>query len=55
MATQTCPECGCIIGEGSYMREGINYCCEACAEGEACECGCCEVEKDEENEERLSG
>lgn len=56
MSIQACPECGCQIGDGSYEKEGIFYCREPCAIGEKCECGCCnEEDTEDENEERLSG
>lgn len=41
MAEQLCPACGCgIVGSG-YETEGVIYCCEPCAWGGPCECGCC--------------
>ena len=43
MPEQICPVCGCDVGEQMYEREGIVYCCEPCATGGVCECGCCEV------------
>ena len=43
MTGEVCPECGCDIGERMYERDGIVYCCESCAKGGACECGCCEA------------
>ena len=48
MAEQLCPVCGCTISEGGgYEKGGTVYCCEACATGGQCECGCCTViEKD---------
>ncbi len=50
MPEQICPVCGCDVGEQMYEREGIVYCCEPCAAGSACECGCCEVVEDAEEE-----
>ena len=37
---EVCPVCGCGIGKDSFEKEGIIYCCEACAEHRECECGC---------------
>jgi hypothetical protein len=51
---ELCPVCGCTIvpGEG-YEKEGVMYCCEPCATGGQCECGCCTVveEKKEKTKE----
>ncbi len=47
MAEETCPECGCDIGEESYEHDGVVYCCESCATGNDCECGCCDEEEEE--------
>ena len=47
MAEQICPVCGCAIGVDAYEKEGINYCCEPCATGAACECGCCTIVEEE--------
>ncbi len=52
MSIQVCPECGCHIGAGSYEKEGVVYCCQPCATGEECECGCCQ---EEDTEEQASG
>ena len=41
MTKQICPVCGCEISGGGYEKDGISYCCEPCAEGGRCECGCC--------------
>ena len=46
MAEQICLTCGCVIEEDGYVKEGVAYCCEPCAEGGQCECGCCEVYED---------
>lgn len=50
MTEQLCPVCGCVIEGKGYEKEGIKYCCEACAtDGGQCECGCCHpVEEDKE-------
>ena len=45
---QLCPVCGCAIADDAYEKEGVTYCCEPCATGGTCECGCCEVEEEEE-------
>lgn len=46
MAEKLCPACGCTIVDEGYEKKGITYCCEPCAEGSPCECGCCKpVEK----------
>ncbi len=43
MAVQLCPECGCYIGTDAYEKDGVLYCCQPCATGEQCECGCFEI------------
>lgn len=43
MAEQICPVCGCTVGEEGYEKDGVVYCCEPCATGGQCECGCCTV------------
>ena len=48
MAEQICPACGCVITSESYDKEGVLYCCEPCATGKQCECGCCEVVEEAE-------
>lgn len=40
MEEQKCPVCGCAVVDTGYEKEGVVYCCEACAQGEKCECGC---------------
>lgn len=42
---QTCPVCGCQLGESPYKEGEVAYCCEPCAHGspDECDCGCCEV------------
>ncbi len=47
MAEQICPACGCVIGEEGYEKDGVMYCCEPCATGGQCECGCCTVVEEE--------
>ncbi len=44
---QLCPVCGCAIGDGVYEKDGVKYCCEPCASGSQCECGCCTVVEEE--------
>ena len=44
MVEQTCPTCGCVIGLGAHEKEGVFYCCAPCAAGEPCECGCCDAQ-----------
>jgi hypothetical protein len=48
MMEQLCPVCGCAIVDEGYEKEGVLYCCEPCASGGPCECGCCEVVEEEE-------
>ena len=48
MAVEICPVCGCTIAEGVYELGDIKYCCEPCATGGQCDCGCCEIVVDEE-------
>jgi hypothetical protein len=49
MAEQLCPVCGCVISDKAYEKEGVKYCCEPCATGGQCECGCCSIVEEEEN------
>ena len=42
MAEQVCPECGCEIMDEAFEKEGVLYCCEPCATGCNCLCGCLE-------------
>ena len=48
MVEQICPACGCAIGDNAYEKEGVVYCCEPCASGGQCECGCCSIKEEEE-------
>lgn len=41
MAEQICPTCGCLIANEGYETGGVTFCCEPCAKGEPCGCGCC--------------
>jgi len=43
MAKQLCPACGCTIVGAGYKKKGVIYCCEPCATGSPCVCGCCKV------------
>lgn len=43
MTEELCPVCGCSIGNNAYEKDGVSYCCEPCASGSPCECGCCKV------------
>ena len=47
MTEQLCPVCGCHIGKDAVTRKDVVYCCEACAEGNRCSCGCCEKHDEE--------
>lgn len=51
MPEEICPVCGCDVGEHPYERDGIVYCCEPCAKGGACECGCCDLPGESEGGE----
>ncbi len=51
MAEQLCPTCGCHIGVDAYEKDGVLYCCQPCATGGQCECGCCEVVEGEREQE----
>ena len=51
MAEQVCPVCRCIITEDGYELEGIMYCCEPCATGGQCVCGCCDVVDEGEHQQ----
>lgn len=49
MSSQICIACGCMLGEESYERDGAQFCCEECADDEACTCeGCTMIEDDDE-------
>ncbi|MCE5265154.1 MAG: hypothetical protein LLG97_16680 [Deltaproteobacteria bacterium] len=48
MGEKICPECGCEIAEESFEKDGVLYCCEACATGCECTCGCMEEPAAEE-------
>ncbi len=48
MPEQLCPVCGCTIGDKVYEKEGIIYCCESCATGGQCGCGCCTIVEEKE-------
>ena len=37
---QRCRRCDCVIRQRAYEKNGVTYCCEACAERFECECGC---------------
>jgi hypothetical protein len=37
---QRCRRCDCVIRRRAYEKNGVTYCCEACAERFECECGC---------------
>jgi hypothetical protein len=44
MTEQICPVCGCSIGDESYEKDGVTYCCEPCATRSGqCDCGCCTI------------
>ena len=47
-----CPVCGCQLGESPYKQGEVYYCCKACAVGDPCECGCCEVVPKEEMDKK---
>ncbi len=47
---EVCPACGCQLGESPYKDVEVYYCCEPCATGGACDCGCCKVVPKEEVE-----
>lgn len=50
MAVQICPICSCEVGATAYKQEEMTYCCEPCATGGSCVCGCCEVVETKERE-----
>jgi len=50
-AEQVCPACGCHLGETPYKKGKVLYCCEACATGGQCECGCCKVVQKEDEKD----
>jgi hypothetical protein len=45
---EVCPVCGCTIVDEGYEKGGVVYCCEPCASGGQCECGCCYAVEEEE-------
>lgn len=48
MTEQICPVCGCtVVGDG-HEKDGVLYCCESCATGGQCDCGCCKIVEAEE-------
>ncbi len=47
MAEEVCPECGCDIEDDAFEMGGVLYCCEPCANGSECECGCVEEPEEE--------
>ncbi len=47
---EICPVCGCQLGEGPYKKGEVYYCCEPCATGGVCDCGCCKVVPKEDQE-----
>ena len=50
MTAHSCPVCGCLLsGEGDESERAIS-CCEPCAAGSVCACGCCIEEEKEEKE-----
>ena len=38
-----CPICNCPIGDTCIIKDGVAYCCEPCATGGICQCGCCTI------------
>ncbi|MCE5265622.1 MAG: hypothetical protein LLG97_19110 [Deltaproteobacteria bacterium] len=55
MANQMCPQCGCIVGDKAFKRGGVVYCCEPCANGCKCECGCVDESARAERHAPLKG
>lgn len=51
MAEQLCPVCGCHITGDASEQNGVLYCCQPCADGGQCQCGCCEREEIDEEQE----
>jgi len=50
MTGQLCPACGCHIAGDAYEKDGVLYCCRACATAGQCECDRCQEEQDEDEE-----
>lgn len=48
MSEQLCPVCGCHVAVDAFNRDGVVYCCEACATGGECDCGCCKVAEEQD-------
>ena len=55
MADQVCPECGCNVDDKAYRRGGVIYCCEPCADGCKCECGCIDESPQAERHAPMKG
>ncbi|OGN97605.1 MAG: hypothetical protein A2Z77_04380 [Chloroflexi bacterium RBG_13_51_36] len=55
MREQLCPVCASTILGEAWEKDGVNYCCEACAaESEPCECGCCHPVEDGKEEDYIN-
>ncbi len=52
MVEQLCPVCGCSVSDEAHEKGGAVYCCEPCATGSVCECGCCAVVKEKPEEKK---
>ena len=50
-AEQICPACGCQLGESPYEKGEVLYCCQPCATGAECQCGCCEAMEKEDSQQ----
>lgn len=50
MTEQLCPVCSCVVIGTGYEKEGVTYCCEPCASGGRCVCGCCAAAEEPEEE-----
>lgn len=50
MTEQLCPACGCHIVGDAYEKDDVLYCWQPCATSGQCECGCCELVEDEDEQ-----
>ncbi len=48
---ELCPVCQCPIGDIYIIKDGVAYCCQPCATGGICECGCNMVAEPPQTEE----
>ena len=52
MTGQTDPTCGLVIVDKAPEKEVALYCCEPCATGGQCGCGCCAIVEEKQEQEK---